>query len=561
MRYITSKNNLNILIKLVFILVLFVVGITSVNAETISFNSHGGSDVNSETRDIGDELDPLPTPTRSGYTFDGWYKDSNYKYKVSNMTIVDGPMELHAKWINIPFPYVYGPYYDEFICTGSNYINTNVALYDNTNWKKDYEIGFTITEYNPTQNTKQAVFMNEKLENSSMKWPGIVFRRFNTENKLEITQSINTGLRESHELENYSIPLKVTIKRINKIVYYSLDDGEDIYLQDMTDFNQQFSVSTYFCAGDNGSGGTQRFLKGTIDDYYIKMGTYEERVDYSVTFPDGTVEVHEKNSEIDLGTNSSSKASEPIEVTFNPHNGESNIISYGYKDYSHNGFKIGDTHYDDGSNLFVEDNTVIEYDYDKTVRPVTFPNDPELDYYIFDGWYTAATGGTKVTEYLGDEDIELHAQYIPGFDDELESVLYVVADKGNTKVVSNIEQGTLISEFKDNMDNPDEYIRVYDSNDNEVSDNSIVKTGLTIKLIVGNNTYDEATMIVEGDINEDGFVNIIDRSLLNDHIQRVSDITGHNFYAADVVKDNTLSLLDKYEMADYILEIINSFNQ
>ena len=95
--------------------------------------------------DNGDELGELPIPTRAGYTFDGWYLDTTYKYKVSSKTIVEGPMDLDAKWITINFPYVYDRHTEEFTCDGSNYIDTGVKLYNNDNWQKDYEIGLTIS--------------------------------------------------------------------------------------------------------------------------------------------------------------------------------------------------------------------------------------------------------------------------------------------------------------------------------------------------------------------------------------------------------------------------------
>lgn len=41
----------------------------------------------------------LPTPTKDGYTFAGWYKDSTYKTKVASITSSTvGDLTLHAKW-------------------------------------------------------------------------------------------------------------------------------------------------------------------------------------------------------------------------------------------------------------------------------------------------------------------------------------------------------------------------------------------------------------------------------------------------------------------------------
>ncbi|MBN1578363.1 MAG: InlB B-repeat-containing protein [Chitinispirillaceae bacterium] len=44
----------------------------------VTFNSHGGSPVDSRSVTHGDTISvPIPDPTRSGYAFQGWYRDGN----------------------------------------------------------------------------------------------------------------------------------------------------------------------------------------------------------------------------------------------------------------------------------------------------------------------------------------------------------------------------------------------------------------------------------------------------------------------------------------------------
>lgn len=43
---------------------------------TVNFDSRGGSDVESVHRMYGEQLSPPESPTREGYVFTGWYKDS-----------------------------------------------------------------------------------------------------------------------------------------------------------------------------------------------------------------------------------------------------------------------------------------------------------------------------------------------------------------------------------------------------------------------------------------------------------------------------------------------------
>lgn len=66
---------------------------------TISFNSNGGSAAESITRTVGAVLGSLPTPTRTGYAFGGWFTDDGtFANPVTVNTTVTGAMTLYAKW-------------------------------------------------------------------------------------------------------------------------------------------------------------------------------------------------------------------------------------------------------------------------------------------------------------------------------------------------------------------------------------------------------------------------------------------------------------------------------
>lgn len=69
---------------------------------TVSFNSNGGSSVSSITVTSGNTVTQPANPSRSGYTFGGWYKDSAltqaFKFG-SNGDKVISNITLYAKWI------------------------------------------------------------------------------------------------------------------------------------------------------------------------------------------------------------------------------------------------------------------------------------------------------------------------------------------------------------------------------------------------------------------------------------------------------------------------------
>ncbi len=69
---------------------------------TVNFNANGGTvGTSSKTVTYGETYGSLPTPTRSGYTFDGWYFGSN-KISDSTTVSVDENHTLTASWTEIP---------------------------------------------------------------------------------------------------------------------------------------------------------------------------------------------------------------------------------------------------------------------------------------------------------------------------------------------------------------------------------------------------------------------------------------------------------------------------
>ena len=73
---------------------------------TITFNSNGGSSVSAQTFSYNSgtsqySLASIPTPTRTDYTFDGWYTNSSFTgNKVTTQTQFSEPTTLYAKWIS-----------------------------------------------------------------------------------------------------------------------------------------------------------------------------------------------------------------------------------------------------------------------------------------------------------------------------------------------------------------------------------------------------------------------------------------------------------------------------
>ena len=66
---------------------------------TVSFNTHGGSNVNSVNVLEGGTLSELPSaPTKLGYTFAGWYTAETGGEQVTTSTVINNTIEFHAQW-------------------------------------------------------------------------------------------------------------------------------------------------------------------------------------------------------------------------------------------------------------------------------------------------------------------------------------------------------------------------------------------------------------------------------------------------------------------------------
>lgn len=69
----------------------------------LTFRSNGGTDISAVPYAYGDEISSLPTPTKQGSTFLGWYLDPEFNAPVAlPMTIVED-ITLYAKWHEVTY--------------------------------------------------------------------------------------------------------------------------------------------------------------------------------------------------------------------------------------------------------------------------------------------------------------------------------------------------------------------------------------------------------------------------------------------------------------------------
>ena len=269
---------------------------------TITFNANGGT-VTLTSKDIipGNAIGELPIPEYTGHEFAGWFTDPDNGIAVHPTTTFSTTTIIYAHWERNPLEYVFyipgectftsagitnGPNgncistlnptdsnidYTQSPLSEKKYIDTGIALYDSTNHDKDYEIHFEIVSYNGSENDSQATFFNTKNEGTG--YPGLVVRRSTNKSKeIEFASRKTSGANESVILNSDDIT-KMSVYRINGEIYYSLNDGEKIFVNDLTQYNPVFNLTTWFGGAPTTASATaaRRFLNGTLKNIYIKV--------------------------------------------------------------------------------------------------------------------------------------------------------------------------------------------------------------------------------------------------------------------------------------------------
>ena len=87
-----------IVVGVLAILILVIIGLQDAGF-TVTFDSRGGSDVPAQTLMYGQTLQEPEPPTREGYTFTGWFRDTacNMPWNMESDTI-ETDITLYAGW-------------------------------------------------------------------------------------------------------------------------------------------------------------------------------------------------------------------------------------------------------------------------------------------------------------------------------------------------------------------------------------------------------------------------------------------------------------------------------
>ena len=200
------------------------------------------------------------------YKFEGWYLEPNFVTQVNETYVPQADTNLFAKWNKVYFSQP-----GTLVCDGTNYLDTGVQMFNQLNADKDFIVKFTVDENNGYTSAsgvdRGSIFVD--MSEAGEPFPGV---QFFTNNNGVYTMNINTtGKKVKNSNTGYVTGQSVVIKKINGIVYYSYNGGNDVQINNFSNFNTYFDNAASFCAGINSQGSRYRFFKGKISDMSVEL--------------------------------------------------------------------------------------------------------------------------------------------------------------------------------------------------------------------------------------------------------------------------------------------------
>lgn len=338
----------------------------------------------------------LPTPSKTGYTFDGWYTQSSGGTKVSNTYTPAGNVTLYAHWTNVNYTLTINPNGGIWNNTTSNSTKTgttNSKLSIANPTPKGYTVSFNSNGGNNVNSiTSQRTFTNWSLSGSgSISGTTYTFGSGNA----TLTANYNNG----------SITLPSATKAGHKFKgWYSNGCGTTFIGNAGESYTPTSNVTLKACYS----------YYAYILDVYPNGGTWNGTTEKTRIEP-----LANPKPSIYGNTNYTGKIGSTIDipnpippsgytVSFNTNGGSS--ISSITSTKSFNGWNNSSPGTFSGTTYtYGEGSGYITANYKN--NSVNLPK-PTKSGYTFGGWYTASSGGTKVNNtYTPTENITLYAHW------------------------------------------------------------------------------------------------------------------------------------------------------
>lgn len=338
----------------------------------------------------------LPTPSKTGYTFDGWYTQSSGGTKVSNTYTPAGNVTLYAHWTNVNYTLTINPNGGIWNNTTSNSTKTgttNSKLSIANPTPKGYTVSFNSNGGNNVNSiTSQRTFTNWSLSGSgSISGTTYTFGSGNA----TLTANYNNG----------SITLPSATKAGHKFKgWYSNGCGTTLIGNAGESYTPTSNITLKACYSYiayildvNPNGGTWNGTTSTtrIDPLANPKPSIYGNTDY-------TGKIY---STIDIPN---PKPPSGYTVSFNTNGG--NTINSMTSTKSFSGWtNSGAGSISETTFTYGEGNGSLKANYKN--NSITLPT-PSKSGYTFVGWYTASSGGTKVSNtYTPTGNVTLYAHW------------------------------------------------------------------------------------------------------------------------------------------------------
>jgi len=220
---------------------------------------------------------------------------NNYTYNNPTLTLTNIENDIVVKNKCVGENVIYCRTYYEF--TGNNYLDTGVYLFNETNVNDNFELTFNIVEYGDNEN--YATLVNSLYEDH-MTYPGFVYRSYVYED--DKRQELHANANSNFHDQKFDIATtkKVTIVRLDGILYFADNDNLLVQVQDFTEFDTYFDIPVTFGASMDAQKNPFRYFNGTLSNMQIKLLDDEVTLDdynnkFEILFEDDDIEFYGNN--------------------------------------------------------------------------------------------------------------------------------------------------------------------------------------------------------------------------------------------------------------------------